>query len=435
MIQYIPSNLELDLLLRSFPPTFKVSKSEIIGVINQLYQIPIRMGKKKAPKDGWIPMCIKSLRRKGLPNVTKILSYLTTHGVLESQSHYEVGCKCRRYRFTPKYTTRVKAVKVNGYRKKFRKKPITQLKYLEKWFNEDLGFDNYDATVRDLEISYLNSSKSHEEDRTNINKFNYGVVNVDQVCHQDYTFTKDKFGGRFHTTLTSLPKVVRPHLTYGGEYLVSLDVKNSQLLFATLLFFPWFYEDHDELVSLKDLSKRLSNTILHHSSTYTLMMRNISEESVVQEITKYKSLVESGVIYNHLRACYNRLFDQPIDRESMKKQTLRSMYAKNGFTSKTKTLLRVEFPFMHSIQREIKKKDHRTLSRIMQMVEAHYILQVVCKRISKERPEIPIYTIHDNVITTIGNEDYIHYVMTEEMNRTFGLSLTIGLEYWNTSVS
>ena len=52
------------------------------------------------------------------------------------------------------------------------------------------------------------------------------------------------------------------------------------------------------------------------------------------------------------------------------------------------------------------------------------------KRISKERPTLPIFTIHDSIATTVGNEDYIQKVMQEELTKHIGHPPTLSVEYW-----
>jgi phosphopantetheine adenylyltransferase len=58
------------------------------------------------------------------------------------------------------------------------------------------------------------------------------------------------------------------------------------------------------------------------------------------------------------------------------------------------------------------------------------MIQHVAKRISEERPELPIFTIHDSLATTVGNQDYVSLIIKEETARLTGLNAKLGLEYW-----
>jgi hypothetical protein len=58
------------------------------------------------------------------------------------------------------------------------------------------------------------------------------------------------------------------------------------------------------------------------------------------------------------------------------------------------------------------------------------MIQSVAKRISRERPDLPIFTIHDSIATTIGNEEYVKSIVKEEAYRITGLRVKLGMEYW-----
>ena len=59
------------------------------------------------------------------------------------------------------------------------------------------------------------------------------------------------------------------------------------------------------------------------------------------------------------------------------------------------------------------------------------IINKVCKRISLEKPHLPIFTIHDSVVTIQGSENYVSRILKEEIKKATGLNVKLGLEYWN----
>ena len=52
------------------------------------------------------------------------------------------------------------------------------------------------------------------------------------------------------------------------------------------------------------------------------------------------------------------------------------------------------------------------------------------KRIAKECPDLPIFTIHDSIATTFGNEHYLATIITEEVKNLTDLDVQLGYEYW-----
>ena len=81
----------------------------------------------------------------------------------------------------------------------------------------------------------------------------------------------------------------------------------------------------------------------------------------------------------------------------------------------------------------IKKNKSNLLPILLQRIESEIILNRVAKRIERERPELPIFTIHDSVVTTVGNELYIQCVMKDEMDKAINLRPNTEIEYWNSN--
>jgi len=74
-------------------------------------------------------------------------------------------------------------------------------------------------------------------------------------------------------------------------------------------------------------------------------------------------------------------------------------------------------------------KPHATLAVLLQLIESYIMIDVVCRRIANEKPDLPVFTIHDSLVTTVGNEEYIRYVMEEEILRMVGFKPSLKIEY------
>ena len=110
------------------------------------------------------------------------------------------------------------------------------------------------------------------------------------------------------------------------------------------------------------------------------------------------------------------------------------LFSDNRFIGQTeadsKMAFKTHFPDVYKVFSLIKKKDKTILARILQMIESDIIINRVSKRISREKPEIPIFTIHDSVATIIGYEDYVAKIITEEVKNFTDLDVKLGYEYW-----
>jgi hypothetical protein len=65
-----------------------------------------------------------------------------------------------------------------------------------------------------------------------------------------------------------------------------------------------------------------------------------------------------------------------------------------------KAMFTEEFPGVSRLIARLKRKDHQFLACLMQHYEACYMMAGVCPRLMKGRPEAPLLTIHDSVLTT-----------------------------------
>ena len=63
--------------------------------------------------------------------------------------------------------------------------------------------------------------------------------------------------------------------------------------------------------------------------------------------------------------------------------------------------------------------------------ESHAVLQGITKRISKEHPKVPLFTIHDGITTTRENVDLVESIINEELKALTGYSPALKREVWN----
>jgi hypothetical protein len=77
--------------------------------------------------------------------------------------------------------------------------------------------------------------------------------------------------------------------------------------------------------------------------------------------------------------------------------------------------------------RRVKRGNHCRLAHLGQRAESDFIFGRVVSRLLRERPELFIATIHDSVLTTVGDEQYVRGVMLEEF-RTLGIEPTVRVE-------
>lgn len=291
-------------------------------------------------------------------------------------------------------------------------------------------------------------------------------IPVEEISTKSVAFSSCPYG-RVHTPLTRLSRQVRYCLHVGGEPLINLDIKNSQPLFLALLImnyrrrgnktFGYITFKDNAVDPYKDIDSIIEQTVTPFTSKkeiYHLSLPNrsitnrkaIEKDSEVlcsqtlttttccpqgnalikkplkQDELLFLSLCEDGCLYEHLAS----IADIPI-RAWAKEQFFGVLFSKNYFQSKLKSAFTEEFPNVAEVIRVHKKHNHQHLAQLLQNIESNFIINNVCRRIMKEMPEAPIYTIHDSVLTTTQYIDQVNHIMEAEF-ATLGLSPSIKLE-------
>jgi len=89
-----------------------------------------------------------------------------------------------------------------------------------------------------------------------------------------------------------------------------------------------------------------------------------------------------------------------------------------------------EFPEVYEFFKCLKSKDYTMLALLLQNIESYIFLNLITKKISKERADLPLFTVHDSIVTVEGEESYVKRVMEEELEALIGKRPTITIDLW-----
>ncbi|MBK9333950.1 MAG: hypothetical protein IPM96_16465 [Ignavibacteria bacterium] len=116
------------------------------------------------------------------------------------------------------------------------------------------------------------------------------------------------------------------------------------------------------------------------------------------------------------------------DRQKFKKDFFGKVFFCNSndkYVYKETKLFRELFPNVYKVILHYKKEDYKQLAINLQKTEANLMINKVCKRISEERPDIFVTTIHDSILTTSENKDYICNIILNEFEKNYNLKPSI----------
>ena len=253
--------------------------------------------------------------------------------------------------------------------------------------------------------------------------YNSNLASGIRIENNDIFYTVDRTSGRFHSNLTNLPKYLRKCIRIKNTPLVNIDIKNCQPYLSTILL------THPNKVC--NLTKNTS---------FALMLQSLNIPNT-QDVNKYISLAVSGELYEYLMDEFAKE-GLVLNRSETKSQVLRILFARNRLPQdevnrKARQIFISRFPKVHRVFSKIRGSDKgdkfvsfKRFAILLQRIESHLILDVIIKRINKERPEIIAVTVHDSIMTEAKatSISYVQNVMKEELTRFVGFEPKLALE-------
>ena len=265
--------------------------------------------------------------------------------------------------------------------------------------------------------------------------------------------------------------VIRNAVTYDGQKLISIDIKNSQPYLSTILLSRSFWIEQknepnapnelsitfDEpkkssFYSFNNINKNnykvdgrivdgridermsISHIKVHDTDSY-IMLGDIDKALMSSEFSQYINLVVSGTLYEFLEHRFGvELGETFANRKEVKTAVFQVLFTDNRFLgqedAKPKKMFKEMFPNVYEVFRQIKSKDKSLLPRLLQSIESYLMINVIAKRISIEYPDAPIYTIHDSISTTEEYVDVVEAIMIEELSKAIGHAPKLAREEW-----
>jgi hypothetical protein len=472
---FLPSNLDIDNLAiknRIYINNKEEDKYRLLLTLSNI----IKNISKKDIKDfdsEFVPIKMEYLRVY-IDKADLYVKRLIELGIVECDNKYIIGLKSKGYRLAYPYNSTPKVIiPGKNYTNQFDKKSFIgsfdkdskELKPLYSHFNDNLEIDYKSAIkegfikywthdgekapifIDDVDFENLNSVsiKKKGQGFTNLahrkayHKFINGtIIPSSMLLMKQFYFNVDKSGYRLHTNLTNLNKEKRKYITYNGKRLIAWDLKNSQPFFLNVLLSKDFWSRDNEILGYRSLKGELRSKACLHAvgidpSITMEKLRRIQSSGAFEE---FKNVTLQGNLYEILQDFTLKYSDITISRERAKEEFIRLLfdkpYSKRNYHYDIEVAFIFGFPgLIESLDSLFKSKKYNTLALLLQQIESNVILRYVCPAIAQKYPEIPLFTIHDSIVTTEGNEELIRPIIEQEIRRvTGGFTPMLKLEKW-----
>lgn len=436
---------------------------------------------KKQVKDevdeaGFIPLHSDYLSDIMGSTYKRAIDHLLLCELIQTDGEYVIGKKSMGYRLVsalPTYETRTVEITSAGVRnrlKEYRKKKAKEQVKLSK----DIAFLEPFLTDGKLTIDMAGAQSMMEfwakdlktviaEDGSGKqDKLTAGLYHrIDMLKTQLVRIKKEGFGRhkrdntgfRLHSILTELKKEFRHFLSYDGKPLVAVDIKSSQYYFINVLLRQDFWEKNTGKINIAKILKGITNltptNIIHIIRIIKSLDNPISPASKgLYEIDFSSINWELGfyeMMEQHIKEFYadnKAVLGHYTKREKTKHALIITLFddMEYGYENYSKPLFEC-FPelgkliqYLHGLTVGFSGKKwlkNNLLPILLQRIESVCVMEHVALEINKDHPDIPLFSIHDSLMTTEGNEGKVAEYMDRILTQLVGVKPGLKTEYMN----
>lgn len=458
----IPNNLEFNELFDKYPidKYQAITTDKLAFICYSIIQVSIKYRNDTDELNPFVPLCSSLLKSK-IQNYHICKEYLIYSKVIECNEHYISGELSKGFRFTDNYFGKgFKKYEVagssfkrssgsNNY--KYQNKLNLRAKHLFKYLEDGNLKLNKPAAIIYLEkarethleeISKQPYTQAHELLKNSINdRYDKYLMMVEQFEESCLIHNIDRSGFRFFTSITNLKKELRSFITYDNQQLVSLDFKCSQPYLSLILFNHDFYSSDlgKESVTLRKIHPVLYQHLRSTGDLKKLKQITSKTESLATNILDVQAYRNSIIEEDYYTSLSNVISAETggslLTREEAKEQSHYILFGdpnRMNWAAGYKAF-RKRYPNVVCVFNLLKSRSYNDLAILLQRIESDLVINKITKQFVKTFPDIPIYTIHDSIITV---QDYIKKLVNISnlvAKHHFGIAPKFEFEEWGPS--
>jgi hypothetical protein len=432
--------------LTKFNPSLHIE--ELMFIIQYLYECPHH----KRKDNHYVPLNFKTLRDKyGIRQVKAYKRFLVLKEMATPDNHYVPGKESSGMLLN--YTKHAEKIIKLPSKKKNLLKYVTNKRtnkaiadkhvpHLTKFFNDNLQMDIEKA--RQLLYDYFKTI-SKDEARNKAPSYFY---KLNEFQRDEYLYNYDFKGGwRFYSILTNMSRKLREFVHYDGKSFVNVDISNSQPFCLLSLFQEEFYTtEKPARLGIMDAAANGDVNI-----NYLNLKQYILGDNLGSDFDLFKMLLVNGGLYEYMSKKFFKKFPDDCKvvsnikkhnkhrdigfsfsrRENIKQFMLLIMYSSNKFNNEAISYFNNLFPSVGEFLKIAKKnRNKKDFPVALQRIESEMVINNACNKITLTHTEIPIFTLHDSIITTEGHENTVKKILNDEIVKYIGLEPNLKIEKW-----
>lgn len=417
---------------------------------------------------GFIAISGKTFQKR-VQSYKPYLKYLINTNVLECDNHFIPQIIPLGYKFAERFNNEPfrRIDLINSTTVETFNEDVELFPYLTYWYKQDKLKLN-SVTARNEAYRLYSTTK---DDQKLWSRGKYGKLKIpypqyysaiQQISKIESNIFNLKISPKVHrlySTLTAMPSIYRKYLKYDNQSLGCIDIKNCQSYIACLILNPEFWKADSNLpLNLYSLPQNIID--LFDNNLIIMIGEYFSELESQDVFNEYIDLVSNGRIYQDMISWAQQEKEKIITKKRVKEVVFSTIFSpvnsrktwlhdyytqKFGYVIALFNIIKQDNASIQSIdsdedltgleESEIEeltiKKLHARLSILFQAIESEIILHRCCRRIFEEKNHsVPIFTVHDCIITTQNNIEYLKTIIIEEFTTTIGYPPPFEIEFW-----
>jgi len=222
-------------------------------------------------------------------------------------------------------------------------------------------------------------------------------------------------------------------LTWEGQLLVAVDISSSQPTLLVGVFDSGFWIGEKEF-SIHSLPYSSTFSSPSYALPPLIKMCNFINAGMPRDVRTYIDLIQAGGFKDGFRELVAQKTGVIYPGDAIKPLIFQVLYTSNRFIgladAAPKRAFKEVFPTVYDLTVLLKKGHPEFLPTLLQRMESYLMFHKILPRIAYERPNMPIFSIHDSLVVTEGNEAYVEQVMFEEIQKAIGINPHFKMERW-----
>jgi hypothetical protein len=421
-------------------------------LLNLVFHIPLKY--KDKYEDGWIPIC--SAPYKNLNYFKDYMEFLVEKELLvwNGIKHSTQSSTCRKYRPGGRYEKQLIDLqviedssyftkKINKYKTERMRTADDKCIHLTKWLEpEDLSIDYKNA------LHFVRTKYPGQKD---LQKKKKRIYVIKAINNKIWSYSREGKDNRLHSILTSLPKDLREFVRFRGEPLMSFDIKNSQpFIYASIInqlinpninLLNNFIEDKYNSLYISTISDLCNNSLNRNElQLFIDQVLSVSFYDLYGDILYDEQIFSIDI----KKQCY---YTFTVEKEKNKTILVQKIFKDRRDTAKfiiLKTLFSSEkcphkiirvfekyYTEVQKVSQFIKRgRDKNFFPIFLQNIESDCVLDYCTKKIASKYPEMPLFTIHDCIVTTTQYIEVLEVEFKKYLKLSFGLQAEVKPEPW-----